>query len=259
MGKIIAALSWYDESPSWLAACVASIAPHVDHVVAVDGAYAHYPDARAMSDRLQAETIVATCEGAGVSCTLHRPATYWIGGEVEKRTAMFRLCQAHRDGFDDWYWVIDADCVVTQCPRDLRDRLADTEANSVEVMLWERRDWVGDHPEVAQTMVLPTGVEQKMPMLFRALKDMQVVGTHYTYGGFDADGEWHYTWGSRAIGPDDPDVFNDVRVEHRSIWRDKYRRDAAQSYYNVRDELGLERVIPRGDNGDQMPVEVKRS
>ena len=257
--KIIGALSWYDESPSWLAACVASIAPHIDHLVAVDGAYAHYPDARAVSDRLQAETIVATCEAAGIGCTLHRPSTYWVGGEVEKRSALFRFCQAHRDGFDDWYWVIDADCVVSACPPDLRDRLAATDANCVQVMLWERRDWLGDHPEVAQTMVLPTAGEQTMRMLFRALKDLQVVGTHYTYGGWDADGEWRYVWGSRVLQPDDPDTFHEVKVEHRSIWRDKYRRDNAQAYYNVRDELGLERVLPRGDNGDLQQMEVKRT
>ncbi len=257
--KVIAALSWYDESPSWLAACVASVAPHVDHVVAVDGAYAHYPDARARSDRTQAETIMATCDALGVGCTLHRPSSYWHGGEVEKRTRLFRLCHAHREGFDDWYWVIDADCIVTQCPSDLRERLADTWANSVEVALFERRDWLGDHHEVAHTMSLPTSSQQKMRMLFRALDDMQVIGTHYTYGGFDENGEWHYTWGSHAIGPDEADVFSDVIVEHRSIWRDKYRRENAQAYYQTRDELGIERVVPRGDNGEQLPVEVKRS
>lgn len=257
--KIIGALSWYDESPSWLAACVASIAPHIDHLVAVDGAYAHYPDARARSERLQAETIMATCESLGVGCTMHRPSTYWLGGEVEKRTAMFQLCQAHRTGFDDWYWVIDADCIVTACPVDLRERLATTDANCVEVMLWERRDWLEEAPEVAQTMHLPTTVEQKMRMLFRAMKDMQVVGTHYTYGGFDANDEWHYLWGSRVLQPDEPETFHEVKVEHRSIYRDKYRRENAKAYYSVRDELGLERVLPRRDNGELMPVEVKRT
>ncbi len=257
--KVIAALSWYDESPSWLASCIASIAPHVDHVVAVDGAYAHYPDARARSERIQAETIIATCEALSVGCTLYRPATYWVGGEVEKRSAMFRLCQAHRESFDDWYWIIDADCIVTTCPSDLRARLSETELNAVEVMLYERRDWLGDHEEVAQTMSLPTSVQQKMRMIFRALDDMQVVGTHYTYGGFDANGDWHYTWGSNAIGPDPADVFADVIVEHRSIWRDKYRKDNAQAYYNVRDELGLERVLPRDENGHLQPVRVRRS
>lgn len=257
--KIIGCLSWYDESPSWLAATVTSFAPHIDHLVAVDGAYAHFPDSRAHSERLQAETIVATCEAAGIACTLYRPATYWVGGEVEKRAAMFRVAQAYRDGFDDWYWIIDADCIATQVPGDFRKRLAETEANAVEVMLWERRDYLNDVPDVARAMNLPTAGEQSNRCLFRALKDMQVVGAHYVYGGFDADGEWHYTWGPRALDTDDAEVWRDVKIEHRSIWRDKYRRELSQTYYTVRDELGIERVLPRGDNGDLQPVEVKRT
>jgi hypothetical protein len=259
VGKVIALLSWYDESPSWLASCVASVAPHVDHIVAVDGAYAHYPDARARSDRSQAETIQATAEGLSIGCTIYRPASYWLGGEVEKRSAMFRLGQAHRDGFDDWYWVIDADCVVTQVPSDYRDALAATEANAVDVTLFERRDYLGDHPEIAQVMNLPTAGGQTIPMLFRALKDMQVIGAHYIYGGFDANDEWHYVWGPPAVQPDARDVIENIHVEHRSIWRDLYRRDNAKRYYEVRDELGIERIRPRDENGNLQPVQVKRS
>jgi hypothetical protein len=259
VGKVIALLAWYDESPSWLAACVASVAPHVDAIVAVDGAYAQYPDARARSERSQAETIQATAEASGIGCTIHRPQTYWLGGEVEKRTAMFRLGQAHRTSFDDWYWVIDADCVVTQVPKDFRERLAETETNAIEVTLYERRDYVGDHPEVAQVMNLPTCGAQRMPMLFRALKDMQVVNAHYVYGGWDENNEWHYVWGPPALQPDAPTIMENIHVEHRSIWRDLYRRDTAKRYYEIRDELGIERVVPRDENGGYAPVQVTRS
>lgn len=257
--KIIGLLSWYDESPSWLASCVASIAPHIDHLVAVDGAYAHFPDARARSERVQAETIQATAEGLGIACTIHRPATYWVGGEVEKRDTMFRIAQAYRESSDDWYWVIDADCVVTGAPGDLRHRLAETHADVIEVTLWERRDYLEKTPDVARTVELPTASEQKMRQIFRALKDMQVVGAHYVYGGFGDDGEWRCVWGPRAMGPADADYWRDVRVEHRSIWRDVYRRNQSVSYYAVRDSLGIERVLPRGDNGELKPMEVRRS
>lgn len=257
--KIIGLLAWYDESPSWLASCVTSLAPHIDHLVAVDGAYAHFPDARARSERIQAETIQATAEAAQLACTIHRPATYWHGGEVEKRSTMFRIAQAYREGSQDWYWVIDADCVVTGVPGDFRARLAETEANAVEVVLWERRDYLGDVPDVARTAPLPTASEQKLRMLFRALKDVQVVGAHFVYGGFDDAGEWHYLWGHGAMPVDEAEYFRDVRVEHRSIWRDVYRRDMAKAYYKTRDALGIERVLPRGDNGTSGQVEVTRS
>lgn len=225
----------------------------------MDGAYAHFPDARARSERLQAETIQATAEGAGIGCTVHRPQHYWIGGEVEKRTTMFRLAQAFRESFDDWYFVVDADCVATHIPGDLRQRLAETEHNAVEVTLWERRDYLGDVPDVARTMALPNAGGQKLRCLFRAMRDMQVVGAHFVYGGFDANDEWHYTWGHGAMPVDEADYFGDVQIEHRSIWRDLYRRNMAKDYYKLRDELGIERVLPRGDNGDLQPVEVKRA
>lgn len=259
MPKVIGLLSWYDESPSWLASCVASIAPHIDQLVAVDGAYAQYPDARATSERTQAETIQATAEGAGIGCTIYRPATYWHGGEVEKRTAMFRLAQAHRTGFEDWYWVIDADCVVTKVPSDFRNRLFDTTANAIEVTLFERRDYLGDHPEVAQSMHLPTCGAHRHPMIWRALRDMQVVNAHYVYGGWDEDGKWHYVWGPPMLQPDPRETMEDIHVEHRSIWRDAYRRDTAKRYYEIRDELQIERVVPRNDNGDYAPMQVTRS
>jgi hypothetical protein len=38
--KIIGLLSFYDESPAWLSACVAGIGRWCDGLIAVDGAYA---------------------------------------------------------------------------------------------------------------------------------------------------------------------------------------------------------------------------
>ena len=98
-----------------------------------------------------------------------------------------------------------------------------------------------------------------MPMLFRALKDMQVVNAHYVYGGWDENNEWHYVWGPPALQPDSCAIMEDVQVEHRSIWRDLYRRDNAKRYYEIRDELQIERVVPRNENGGYAPVQVTRS
>src|SRR6266498_1360247 len=56
--KIIAILSWFDESPSWLSACVASLArAGCSHLVAVDGAYRLYPDGRPHSGIAQQDAI----------------------------------------------------------------------------------------------------------------------------------------------------------------------------------------------------------
>lgn len=257
--KIHALLSWYEESPTFISACVASIAPHVDHVIAVDGAYQNFPDARAKSDRLQAETIMAICDAADIACTIHQPATPWRGNEVEKRNHLFKIASAFSEPFTDWYWVIDADCVVTSVPTDFRPLLKECEQWSIDVALWERRDYLGDVPEVARELVLPTHAANPLTCLFRVMKDMQVVGAHYVYGGFKPDGEWSYAWAPHFMHPEATLRVPEIQVEHRSIYRDKYRRDLSQMYYKIRDELGIERVVPRNGNGELGTIKVERS
>lgn len=243
--RIHALISWYDESVPFLAAAVASLAGIVDHVVAVDGAYAAFPNAQGRSNRLQAETIEAICEGAGVACTIHRPSEPWVGGEVEKRTRMFQLAEASADVFDDWYFVFDADCILQQWPADTRQILEETSLHTADVTLYETRDFLADVPDVAQSMSLPTTGEQRMSMLFRSLRGMRVVNAHYIYGGYDQNDDWQYVWAPHMLDPVARLVLPQVRVEHRSIYRDKYRRDLSELYYKTRDQLGLERAKPR--------------
>jgi hypothetical protein len=59
-------LSWFDEPIGWLTELVASLAPHIDHLVAVDGAYGLLPGAEARSPTDQAHAITGACAGAGV-------------------------------------------------------------------------------------------------------------------------------------------------------------------------------------------------
>lgn len=248
--RIWGLLSWYDESPSWLAEAVASFAPALDGLIAVDGAYANFPDARASSERVQAETVMATANALGLPATIHRPAAPFIGNEVEKRDFMFRLANAHADTFTDWLWVFDADCILTACTDDLRDRLAEAHTDVVEVNLWERQDFLADAPDVAREVNLPTGSAAPMRMLFRCLDRMQVIGLHYCYAGVREDGTYTYLWGPPHVAPQDGVVFHDVSVEHRSRWRDLYRREAAREYYKRREALGIERLTTTDDEGN---------
>ena len=245
--RIHGLLSWYDESAAFLAAAVSSFAQVCDTITAVDGAYALYPDSRPRSLPIQAEVIADTCDALGVACTIHRPADVWQGNEVEKRTALFRLAQAQAELHHDWYWVFDADCVLTEWPADLKATLAEIPVNAAEVQLFERRDYVTDHPDTAAILNLPTTTGSHMRMLFRALKDMQAVDAHYVYGGWNVAGDWEYAWGPKRIGAIDAATLDSVRVEHRSIWRDKYRRELAQSYYELRDQLRPETITPKVD------------
>jgi hypothetical protein len=254
--KIHGLLAWYDESPSFLAAAVASFAPVCETITAVDGAYALFPDARARSLPIQAQVIQDTCDALGIGCTIHRPAEPFFGNEVEKRTLLFRLGAAVAETHRDWFWVFDADCVLTEYPSDLHDQLAECPTPAAEVLLWERRDYLGDHPEAARELSFPTAGASRMRMLFKAHDKLQAVGAHYIYGGFDVHGDWEYLWGPRRIGTCEAATFESVRVEHRSIWRDKYRREAAQTYYEMRNELGVERLTTDDGTG-QLVVEAK--
>jgi hypothetical protein len=42
--SVVGLISWWDESPTWLAASITSLGRFCDHVVALDGRYALYPD-----------------------------------------------------------------------------------------------------------------------------------------------------------------------------------------------------------------------
>lgn len=255
--KVWGLLSWYDESPSWLAEAVASFAPVLDGLIAVDGAYAHFPDARASSERVQAETVMATANALGLPATIHRPAAPFVGDEVAKRDFMFRLANAHATAHSDWLWVFDADCVLAEYPGDMREQLGALDADAVEVMLWDRSDYITEAPEVARAINLPPSHTAPMRMLFRCLDRMQVIGMHYVYAGVTAAGDYRYLWGPPHVAPCDAVLLAGATVEHRSRWRDLYRREAARAYYDRRDQLGIERLTTTDDNGARV-VEARR-
>jgi hypothetical protein len=228
--RLIALLSWYDEPVQTLIASIASLkVAGVDHVVAVDGAYALYPDGEPQSDANQQAIIHMTCRELGMGCTMHVPARVWAGNEPEKRTALFTIGWAvARPG--DWFLVHDADTVVTEAPDDLKDRLADTEMQTAIVNV---------HDMVAARIKqrdLPEYFEYCG--LFRA-QPITVGPHHAQYRA--ADGQ--YLWvgnGERASVPA-LDLTRDVEIEHRPDHRPPERLLAKDAYYTNRDEARVER------------------
>ena len=239
--RVIGLLSWYDEAPSWLAATITSAAPMLDHLVAVDGAYALYPDGRARSEPMQAEVIMRTCDAAGIGVTIHRPQERWHGNETQKRTYAFALANAEATSGDDWIFVIDGDDVVTSIPSDLRPRLKATERDVAEVMLWDREAWIEKTPEAAQGLPLPPISRMKQRRLYRAADEITVTGSHFVY--LAKRGEEHsYLWGPNTFPLVEAADFSDLEVEHRSRHRDRARRESAAEYYRIRDALGIEQT-----------------
>lgn len=104
---ITAALAWYDELPEDLEACVAGIANVADSMVALDGAYRRFPNARVRSPRFQVNAIYSAARNVGLECKVVLPDRLWLG-QVEKRTTLMQL--ASEDS--DWVVVTDTDHII---------------------------------------------------------------------------------------------------------------------------------------------------
>lgn len=235
--RIVGLLSFYDEQPSWLSAAITSHANAVDHIVAVDGAYGLYPGGKARSSLEEHEAIASTCYAAGLGLTLHTPDTVWYGNEVEKRSFMFSLAETVGA---DWYFVIDADHLLTDLPFDLRDRLAATDLNAAQVRAWERRNYDTEKAnKIAAEFAWDRSHEFAVRLLFRALPGLHCEGNHYTY----VTGDGRKLWGNTTYeGHDVEDCLDltDLRVEHRTQVRDLARRQSAKDYYRRRDRSRAE-------------------
>src|SRR3990172_10411508 len=114
--KIIACLSWFEERPDWLYECITSLQKAgVDHVVATDGAYGLFKGAKRRSTDAEHEAIREAAEDAGLGLTVKVPPAVW-DSEVSKRGYMFRAAERIAEVGRDWYFVVDADCVVMDAP-----------------------------------------------------------------------------------------------------------------------------------------------
>jgi hypothetical protein len=215
--KLIGLISFYDEPRDTLLSCLASLAHcGIEHVVAVDGAYALYPGGTAESPAEQQAAIVMACRDLGMGVTLHVPRAVWAGNEPQKRSFLFYLGLVHADP-GDWFMVMDADQTIVRIPDNFMDRLrtADEEVATVtfhdEDALYTRR------------------------ILFAA-QPIYVRGNHWTYVTMDD----RFLWADQAIEQEPSLNLTDFVVLHRPRRRPDERLMAKKDYYDVRDESGAE-------------------
>lgn len=241
--KLFACLCWYEEPPANLVLLVSSLSRHVDHLVAVDGAYWGFPGANTnpASDPTQAQVLQAATSGIGIGLTLIVPNAPWAGGEPEKRTAMFAAARASGATPDDWLLIIDGDERVSDWPSDLRGRLADSPAALVaEVRLWERLPTVGDVQPPGPLMPIGSGHRA----LYRSLPDLRVEGAHYVNVAGHGTSKV-YLRGRGDLHDLDPALdCHDLRIEHRRRHRSDDRLRMRDAYTDMRERLGLERITP---------------
>lgn len=247
--RVIGLVSWWDESPTWLAATIASMGRFCDHVVALDGRYALYPDQRLQSGTAEVQTIIETARAAGIGVTLHTaPRTY--ADEMEKRTHLFRLGSLEARSQQDWFFVLDGDEVAIESPpkHEVVAFLDATDADVVTATLFERSDPHQDAWRTDLNMKLQTEwrYECRTPRFWRAHDNMRVVGYHFNYVGDRPDGTTAELWGKDGAVDRAPwsSLCGRVIIENRNRLRGMQRDADRQQYYKDRDDIGLETIAP---------------
>lgn len=247
--KITAALSWFEESPIWLSSLVASMAPLIDAVVAVDGAYFLYPEALAhpTSGPEQAEAIIQACAAANLGCTIHTPTGPWMGNETEKRTFLFQLATMQSTE-DDWLFVVDGDDIIRSIPPDAREMLEETDKHVAEVSLWWREDWEANEDKTQLAHWLNGEARDDWTVnhraLIRALPDLHCGYAHMIYEATDPDTNLLIRLRGQVNNDDQPLAealdLTMLKVEHRHSHRNPARQANSDLYYKRRDELNVE-------------------
>lgn len=225
MTKIVALLSWYDERPEDLTAMVDGLArAPITHLVALDGAYRLYPGGKPHSPTSNYTALETACRTHGIGLSIHTPDTTWHGNETQKRTTLFHLGETHTTE-RDWFLIIDGDEVILNAPNDLTLQLAATPLDVAEVTFIE--------PNLQGKLdTFP------IPILFRAIRGIQVVGNHYTYKTPDGRNLWGNAQRTRLAARH---PLPQLTVLHTTSLRAAQRKQAARTYYRTRDAKQTER------------------
>jgi hypothetical protein len=230
--RIAACLSWYDEEPAALCRWVAGVASFADIVVAVDGAYYHYPDARGDSPEEQRYALYQACGEHGLDFQEvdrepgPNPAPW--PSEVDKRATELAIAVSMVEP-EDWLVRLDADEFAHSAdPEALRWLLEAT--REVDVCTFEL---YGE---------LPNPFRFPIRRILRALPGLTCEGAHYVAKAgqryLAGHPEWHPIEQAQAIGP------SLLEVEHRHQDRPPAREAGRRAYYKQLNELELERVGP---------------
>jgi hypothetical protein len=236
--RLIALLSWYDESPTWLGTTVAGIGQFCDGIVAVDGAYALFPGARPRSHPQQAEAIVQAAESCDLDCIVYRPREVWYGNEVAKRNKTLDLAAALEP---DWVVIIDADYHLLKCnPPVIRHELEHTELHAANYGLLWTKDF-GASPALEQFAAANHAEHEWVNQtrdFYRWTPTLRVGPAHFAYTA-EIDGRRQPLKGF-GNDLDGLDLSGSLLFYHRTEDRAKARLVAAKRYYDLRNEHRIE-------------------
>jgi hypothetical protein len=166
----------------------------------------------------------------------HDHGKKWDGGEVEKRAYMFKLALDLAESNEDWFIILDGD--MSLAPgfdgAVIREQLRQTELDVAE-LTWLDVPWDEDYSRASRTF---------FRSLFRALPGLTVEGYHWIYTCYK-NGERYFPWQSpdkRFMAPPALNLTQLLTMEHRQAQREETRDRTRRTYYEGRDQTGLEFV-----------------
>jgi hypothetical protein len=224
--NVTACVVWFNEEPDTLVRCVTSLSGVADRVVALDGAWRHFPHEFVSSPRDQHDAIRAAAAAAGGfrSVTVMPARKAWRS-QVAKRAAVLELARVVGS---DWLLVIDADEHVESCDREgLRARLAETPRDVCEVGF----------------RTYGEGVKSTRPVqirrFYRASTGVTVDVAHNGYR--TADGRWLHGDGRHVKREPAADLSDLIKVAHDRDARTLGRQQSRVEFLDARRRLNLER------------------
>lgn len=241
MPRIIGLLSWYAEDPRWLDRCIQTYAEAgITNLVAVDGAYALYPDGQPSSPAYQHDYIAHACARNGVRLKLHVPEQTWQGNEIEKRSAMFALAEQIAQPGVDWYLVIDADETVRVALTGWIAELECTSLDCADVALCELEpQHTAEQAQINRTKYIDPASRGPIRKLFRAIPGLRCHNNHYTYRTPDDRDLWGDMVSRLAPALD---LTPMIEIDHWTKYRSVHRHAQSHKYYARRKSLGVEQA-----------------
>lgn len=220
MVRVVAALAWFDESPEFLERCVGSLVGLVDEVVALDGAWRHFPDAAPRSSIAEHAAITRTAAAANIVPTVRSPKGIWES-QVQKRAALMELASVNAD----WVFVIDADEYIASSDGDAaRYELAYTDLLCAYVTFRNLNR--------GETMPGTTPLSGLNRRFFRAGTTVRIVHSGYMHGDRNL-----------LVTEDAHDLSRLVELEHDNVNRGPDRNERSRQYRRARDSHGVEQWV----------------
>lgn len=241
---VTAALIWWNERPEDLERCVRGMATIADRLVAVDGAYARYPNATTTSPSEQARAIRRAAKAVGIEVDIHTPGTIWAG-QVQKRS--YALSEASKGS--DWVAVVDADWVISGDRKRARAEL-ETYGADLDVVSVPFYTPSGDGQVASGWHIAVRESWSYLPHIFRALPEMSVERYHWHVGARKGK-HLVWLWGppndGRAVLPPH-NLEAPYLIEHMTLSRTEEQVMASRAFLNDR-----QMVVALTDQEDDMP------